>query len=127
MRPAGEEKLFSMLGLCERARVLVKGTNLICTELRRKQGESVAAVVEASDTSENTHKRLVSKCCYYGVPHYRVVFFWFRLAHAVGKTGAVAAVAVTDPNLYKALLPYLPEKTEETQLGCPASEQEENP
>ena len=71
-----EEKLLSTLGLCARARKLVMGTPMICEALRtppKGGGKApVLAVVEASDTSENTHRKLLSKCTYYRVPHYRI-------------------------------------------------------
>ena len=115
MGEGSEEKLLSTLGLCARARKLVMGTPMICEALRttpRGGGKSsVLAVVEASDTSENTHGRLLSKCTYYRVPHYRISADTSRLAHAVGKTGVVAAVGVTDENLLRALARYLPEET----------------
>ena len=109
--PAAEEKLLSTLGLCARARKLVMGTPMVCEALRAGGKSPVLAVVEASDTSENTHGKLVSKCTYYRVPHYRLTVSTERLARAVGKTGAVAAVGIIDMNLFKALARYLPEKT----------------
>lgn len=106
--PGAEEKLLSTLGLCARARKLVTGTPMVCEALRGSKS-AVVAVVEASDTSENTHGKLVSKCAYYGVPLYRVSADTSRLAHAIGKTGAVAAVGITDQSLFGALTRYLPE------------------
>ena len=113
-RRGDEEKLLSTLGLCARARKLVLGTPMVCEALRRDMGRNpILAVVEASDTSENTHRRLLSKCTYYRVPHYRIAADTLLLAHAVGKTGAVAAVGVVDENLLRALAPYLPEASRE--------------
>lgn len=105
-----EDKLLSTLGLCARARKLVTGTPMVCEALRTGGKTPVLAVLEASDTSENTHGKLASKCTYYRVPLYRIAADTARLAHAVGKTGAVAAVGVTDENLFKALARYLPER-----------------
>ena len=56
-------------------------------------------VLEASDTSENTHKKLTDKCAFYSVTLVRLDADGETLARAVGKTGAIAAVAVTDENL----------------------------
>ena len=106
-----EEKLLSTLGLCARARKLVTGTPMICEALRKGGKAPVLAVVEAADTSANTHERLLSKCTYYRVPHYRITADTALLARAVGKTGAVAAVGVTDESLLRALARYLPEAT----------------
>jgi ribosomal protein L7Ae-like RNA K-turn-binding protein len=106
-----EEKLLSTLGLCARARKLVTGTPMVCEALRAGGKTPVLAVLEAEDTSAATHEKLVSKCTYYRTPHYRIPVNTGRLAHAVGKTGAVAAVGVTDENLLRALSRYLPEST----------------
>ena len=107
--PSAEDKLLSTVGLCARARKLVSGTPMVCEALRQKERTPVLAVLEACDTSVNTHQRLTSKCSYYRVPLYRITVNTERLAHAIGKTGAVAAVGITDENLLKALIRYLPE------------------
>ena len=106
--PRAEEKLLSTLGLCARARKLVMGTPMVCEAMRGGKSP-VLAVIEASDTSENTHHKLVSKCAYYRVPLYRIPADTARLAHAVGKTGAVAAVGITDGSLLEALTRHLPD------------------
>ena len=105
---SAENKLLSTLGLCARARKLVMGTPMVCEALRAGGKTPVLAVLEASDTSENTHGKLVSKCAFYRVPLYRITADTERLARAVGKTGAVAAVGITDEQLFKALGRYLP-------------------
>ena len=102
-----EDKLLSTLGLCARARKLVMGTPMVCEALRDKK-HPVIAVLEASDTSANTHKKLSDKCGFYNVPLYRLAADTASLGRAVGKTGAVAAVGVTDANLYNALAKHLP-------------------
>ena len=102
------DKLLSMLGLCARARKLVMGTPMICEALRKGGKTPVLAVLEASDTSPNTHEKLTSKCAYYETPLYRMTATTEELAKAIGKTGAVAAVGVTDENFLKSLLPHLP-------------------
>ena len=109
-----EDKLLSTLGLCARARKLVMGTPMVCEALRDKKNP-VIAVLEASDTSANTHKKLSDKCGFYGVPLYRLTADTAGLGRAVGKTGAVAAVGVTDASLYKALEKHLPERVESTE------------
>ncbi len=105
--PRGE-KLLSTLGLCARARKLVTGAPMVCEALRKGGKAPVLAVLEASDTSDNTHKRLRDKCAYYKVPLYRLSADTAALGKAIGKTGAVAAVGVTDENLLRALSGYLP-------------------
>lgn len=105
--PDGEKvrRLLSTLGLCARARKLVIGTPMVCEAMRGKGG--VLCVLEASNTSDNTHARLASKCAYYRIPHRRLPADAAALAHAVGKTGAVASVGITDPALLRAVGKYL--------------------
>jgi ribosomal protein L7Ae-like RNA K-turn-binding protein len=80
---------------------------MVCEAMRDRK-TPVIAVLEASDTSAGTHKKLSDKCAFYGVPLSRLTADTARLGRAVGKTGAVAAVGVTDENLYKALADKLP-------------------
>ncbi len=105
---APRDPLLSTLGLCARARKLVIGTPMVCDTLRRDKKTSVLAVLEASDTSDNTHAKLRSKCAYYHKPLYRIPVTTEILAHAIGKTGAVATVGITDESLLKALERHLP-------------------
>ncbi len=103
--PTPKDKLLSTVGLCARARKLIMGTPMVCEALRKG---TVLAVLEASDTSENTHAKLASKCAYYRVPLHRLPADTSELGHAIGKSGLVAAVAVTDEQLLRALAPHLP-------------------
>ena len=64
-------------------------------------------VIEAADTSENTHKRICDKCSYYGVKHIRLNAGTEILSDAVGKSSSVAAVAVSDENFYKLFMKYI--------------------
>lgn len=104
-----QNKLLSTLGLCARARGLVIGTPMVCEALRIPQGKTgrVLAVLEAGDTSDHTHDKLVSKCAYYGVPHYRLAVSTTELARAIGKSAATAAVGVTHEGLWQALVKHI--------------------
>ncbi len=104
--PDASRHLLSTLGLCVRARKLIVGTPMVCEAMRR--GDTVLCVLEASDTSDNTHQRLTSKCAYYRVPLRRLCEGSTALGRAVGKTGAVAAVGLTDPALLRAIEKHLP-------------------
>ena len=95
------KKLLTTLGLCAKARKLVFGTEQICDALR--EGKTVCLVLEASDTSPNTHKRLTDRTAYYGVRHVRIEADTVALGSAVGKRTAVAAVAITDGGLCRAV------------------------
>lgn len=87
-------KLLSLLGLCARAGKLVCGTSLICDSLKDKKG--ILIVLMADGVSENTRKRLSDRCKYYGVRLESVNATTAELAHALGKSGELAAVGVTD-------------------------------
>ena len=107
-----EKKLLSTLGLCRRAGALVLGTPMICDSLSKGSSKKVILVLEASDTSANTHKRITDKCRFYGVRHHRLSSSGDTLAHAVGKSGALGAVALTDTQLRHAVEKLLPDLTE---------------
>ncbi len=112
MSEQAQNKLLSTLGLCARARGLIIGTPMVCEALRAPtKGQRVLAVLEASDTSENTHGKLVSKCAFYGVPLYRIGVTTEALAHAIGKSAATAAVGVTHEGLWQAMTKHLVEVT----------------
>ena len=85
------------LGICAKAGRLVCGTPLICEALKAKK--QIFLVVEASDNSENTQKRLNDRCAFYGVKKIRLEHDGDALAKALGKSGRVAAAAITDEQL----------------------------
>lgn len=99
------DKLLSSLGLCARARALICGTPMICEALRLTKPPVL--VIEASDTSDNTHKRLTDKCQFYHVTHIRIPAAADELGRAVGKKTAVAAVALRDESFVRLLQPQL--------------------
>ena len=101
------KRLLSTGGLCRRAGGLIFGTPMVCEALRT--GKGVLAVIEATDTSDNTHEKLISKCDYYHVPHYRIAVTKEALGHAIGISGAVAAVGITHEGLLISLRKHLPE------------------
>lgn len=87
------------LGLARRAGALVCGAPMIITALRSAKKPIV--VVAANDISEGTRKKLTDKCTYYKTPLEVLDVGGETLAQAVGKSGFLAAVAVTDENLAK--------------------------
>lgn len=91
-------KVLSSLGMCRRAGKLICGTPMICKALRDSAGR-VELVASARDVSEGTYKKLSDKCKYYTTPLVRIDCTCEELAAAVGKSGQLAAVAVTDKNL----------------------------
>ncbi len=110
-----EKSLLLMIGMSRGAGKAVLGTPMVC-EFLKKRGEkkddgedAEVLVIEASDSSENTHKRIGDKCKYYNVKHIRIKSTAAELGKAVGK-GATAAVAITDRNFCIAVLNKLPKE-----------------
>ena len=112
MTDAKAKKCLSTLGLCARAGKLAMGTPQVCEVLRSRPGQ-IVLVLEAADTSENTHKRLTDRCAYYNTELVRLPCAADDLGRAVGKTHPVAAVGVTDAQLVRALRPHLPDTVRE--------------
>lgn len=80
---------------------------MICDALRKGGKSAPMLVLEASDTSENTHKKISDKCNYYKTKHVRLSCTCGELATALGKTSSLAAVAVTDKNLCLVVEKYI--------------------
>lgn len=104
---SAENKILSSLGLCARARALTIGTPMVIEALRKGGSGKPRLVIEASDTSENTHKRIADKCAYYNVPFVRLDCTAEELATAVGKSSFVASVAISDENFYNLIVKYI--------------------
>ena len=109
---AAYSKLLSGLGLCARARALTFGTAMVCEALRERRRPYL--VLEASDTSEATHKRLCDKCKFYEVELVRLPVTGGELATALGKQNTLAAVAVRDENLCRVVRRVLSDLQEQT-------------
>jgi ribosomal protein L7Ae-like RNA K-turn-binding protein len=92
-------KLLSTLGLCVKAGKVIFGVPMICDAMRKGTKNAPVLVLEASDTSENTHKKLTDKCTYYKTRLIRLDIGGEQLAAAVGKSAHIGAVALTDTGL----------------------------
>ncbi len=96
------KKLLSSLGLCVRARGVIFGAPMVCEALASSKKKGYPLIVlEASDTSENTHKRITDRCGFYGVRHVRLDIDGVTLGEALGKRTMLAAIAITDENLLR--------------------------
>ena len=100
---ASNQRLLSALGLCRKAGKLICGTPLICEALR-SDGKKPYAVIMASDNSENTQKKLRDKCGFYGVELTTPDLDGDQLGRAIGKSGRISAVAITDENLCRLVM-----------------------
>ena len=92
------QKTLNALGLCARARKLITGTPMVCDALKHRK-PPVFLVLSAKDNAENTAKRLSDRCRFYEVPLVTPEIDGAALARAIGKSGHVAAVAITDEHL----------------------------
>ena len=86
-----EQKLLSILGLCQKAQKLVSG-EAACE--KALQNGTAALVLLANDASDNTKKKFVNKSFYYKVPCY-ISFDRDTLSSAIGKSNR-ATLAVAD-------------------------------
>ena len=118
--PKNEAKksLLGFLGLCRKAGRLICGTPQVTEALGGKRAP--VFVVAAYDASPATQKKLRTQTEFYRVPLYTVEIGALELAHAVGKTGALAAVAVTESGMGEALLSRI-KAMENATAECPIS------
>ena len=90
-----KKELLLALGLCARARKLIFGTDMVCDRLR-SDASQIKLVIEASDTSDNTHKKINDKCAYYGARIVRINADAMEIGRATGKKRQVAVLAIND-------------------------------
>ena len=99
-----DKRILSSLGLCAKAGKLIFGVPMIIEAMQK--GKSVYLVIEAGDTSDNTHKKITDKCSFYGVEKIRLEADGGALSSAVGKSSSLAAIAITDEGFYKMIKKY---------------------
>lgn len=100
-----EKGLLSVVGLCHRAGKAVIGVEMICEALKKrgvKENADDVIVIEAGDTSENTHKRVSDRCAYYKARHVKIESDTLTLGGAVGKS-AVGAIMINDKSFCRAI------------------------
>ena len=101
------EKLLSALGLCVRAGKVIFGVPMICDALKKGGANKPVLIIEASDTSDGTHKKIADKTEFYGVRTVRLQCDGATLASALGKTSSLAAVAITDEQMCRMAEKYI--------------------
>ena len=97
-------RILGSLGLCSKAGKLIFGVPMIIEAMQK--GKNVLLVLEAGDTSDNTHKKISDKCNFYQVEKIQLDIDGGALACAVGKGSTLAAVAITDEGFYKMVSKY---------------------
>lgn len=101
------DKLLSTLGLCVKAGKVIFGVPMVCEAMRKGGKNTPVLVLEAVDTSENTHKRITDKCTYYNIKHQRLDIGGEELAERLGKSAHLGAVALTDSGLCALIEKYI--------------------
>ena len=99
-----DTRILGSLGLCAKAGKLIFGVPMIIEAMQKRK--KIFLVIEAGDTSDNTHKRITDKCSFYGVEKIRLDINGGELASAVGKSSSLAAIAITDEGFYKMVEKY---------------------
>ncbi len=107
--PQKTDKLKMTIGLAAKAGKAVYGTPLICESLRMTGEKKCTLVLEGSDSSDNTHKKLSDKCAFYEAELIRLPITMAELSDAVGKRSNVAAVGIRDGGLAGAIKAKLTE------------------
>ena len=84
-----------MLGIAKKGGRIIIGAPMIIEHIQKKKAidPDEFLVLEANDTSENTHKKLSDKCNYYNIRHIQIDATCCELGASLGKR-AVAAVAI---------------------------------
>ena len=101
------KRFLSSLGLCARAGKLIYGVPMICEALKKGGALKPVLIVESSDTSDGTHKRIADKAAFYGVRTVRIDCDGATLALALGKTSSLAAVAIKDKEMFSIVEKYI--------------------
>ena len=101
------EKLVSALGLCVRAGKVIFGVPMICDALKKGGANKPVLIIEASDTSDGTHKKIADKSAFYQVRTVRIDCDGATLASALGKTASLAAVAIKDEKMCSIVEKYI--------------------
>lgn len=97
-------KFAGLLGIARKAGKVIAGTNLVAEGIRSgAPGKCPYTVFLASDASDNTKKRITNCCTYYEIPFYPTPLTGADIGKAIGKSGSISAVGITDKGLADAL------------------------
>ncbi len=88
------DRFLRMLGLCRRAGGVLIGTSLVYDAMRGKKPPLL--VLSSEQASEPTKKKTRTMCAFYKIPLAEVPYRKEELAHAVGKSGEIGTLGITD-------------------------------
>lgn len=102
---ADQKKLLSMIGIAKKAGKTIVGWPMISEHITKKKNiaQDEFLLIEASDTSDGTHKKISNKCEFYKIRSIRIDTTCSDLGAALGK-GATAAVAILGKDMCYAVL-----------------------
>lgn len=97
--------VYGMLGLCVKAGKAILGVPLILQAARSgKSGRrKLEMVFLCTDASPNTCKRIKNGCHTYEIPCYPLPLTGEQAGKAVGKSGLIMAIGITDAGMARAL------------------------
>ena len=95
------KRLSGMLGFATRAGKITVGTDLVC---RAMPSGKVKLVIISSEASDSTKKKLTVKSEFYGIRSLVADIDTEELGRVVGKTSAVAAVAIVEEMFAREIL-----------------------
>ena len=99
-----------MLGFAMRAGKVIFGTDTVCSAMAKKGKEKPRLVLIASDASQGTTKKLLTKAEFYEIKSVIINIDSSELGRLLGKLYAPATVAIVDDRfaeeITKALEPY---------------------
>ena len=84
-----QQKALNLIGLAMRAGKVVSGESFSLNEIKTKHAK---IVILASDASENTKKKFLDKCQFYGIP-ISSKFTKEEISRAIGKSRAVCTIS----------------------------------
>ena len=92
------DKILSNLGLCNRARGLISGEEMVCEYIASGK---VKYVFLANDASQGSKKKIINKANYYNVED-NEGYSSLELSSAIGKVGRMV-IGITNENFLKIL------------------------
>ena len=92
------DKILNNIGLCNKARGLVSGLEIVCEEMRKG---NVCLVFLANDASKNTIKMIEDKTKYYNV-ELSLKYSSYELSQTIGKINRMV-IGVTNKSFLKIL------------------------
>ncbi len=99
------KKFTGLLGIAKKAGRVIAGTNLTAEAVRSgSPAKCPTAVFLAYDASENTKKRITNCCTFYEVPFYETEINTADMGNAIGKSGSISVVGITDRGFADALV-----------------------